>query len=79
MDAIKTPEPLLSTTNLPPLFKTNPETLTSPFAFTRVVSPEAFEVLPEISIPLEPVLIISILPLPKFFILPAIAVPPFAP
>ena len=79
VEAIKTPEPVLSTNNLPPWLTTEPETFTAPFLFSKSVSPFAFKDLPETSIPLEPRLVTSTLPVPKFFIVPAISVPPFAP
>ena len=79
VDAIKTPEPELSTDNLPSRLRTVPDTFTSPFVLTSRVSPETFDVFPEISIPLEPEFVISTFPGPKFFIIPATFTPPLAP
>ena len=79
VEAINTPEPELSTDNLPSRLRTVPDTFTSPFVLTSRVSPDAFEVFPETFIPLEPEFIISVFPEPKFFMLPAIDVPPVAP
>ena len=79
VEAIKTPDPVLSTDNLPFWLINEPETFTTPLLFTSNVSPFPLIELPEILIPLEPVLVISVLPLPKFFISPAIRVPPLLP
>ena len=79
VEAIKTPVPVLSTDNSPFWFITEPETLTAPSEFTSKVFPLPLLIVPEILIPLEPEFVISVLPLLKFFIVPAIAVPPSAP
>ena len=79
VEAIKTPDPVLSTNNLPFWLINEPETFTAPLLFTSNVSPFPLIEFPATLIPLEPELLISILPLPKFFMDPAILVPPSLP
>ncbi len=79
VDAIKIPVPVLSSESTPFLFFISPETLMLPSLFTSKVFPLAFKVLPETVIPFEPSFVISMLPLPKFFNVPATLVPPLAP
>ncbi len=79
VDAIKIPSPVLSKERTSPLLVILPDTLMLPFLFTSKVLPSAFNVLPETVMPFEPLFVISMLPEPKFFKVPATFVPPSAP
>ncbi|CCY63164.1 unknown [Clostridium sp. CAG:967] len=64
---------------VPLLLETVPEIFIAPFEFVKVVLPFPLEILPETEIPLEPEFVISVLPAPKFFIVPATFTPPLVP
>ena len=76
---ISIPSPVLFNVKFPFWFSTLPEILIEPFELSIFKFPLELEIFPETSTPFEPVLMILTSPLPKFFISPAIFVPPFSP
>ena len=79
VEATKIPEPVLSNNNSPFWLVMLPVTFIAPFVLTSFVFPIPLIEVPETLIPLEPLLLIVISPAEKFFIVPAISVPPSAP
>ena len=79
VEATLIPEPVFNNDIVPLLLTSEPETLTAPFEFDKVVLPFPLETFPEILIPFEPEFVSSVFPAPKFFMAPATLIPPSAP
>ena len=69
----------MSNNNSPFWFVMLPVTFIAPFVLTSLVFPFPLIEVPETLIPFEPLLLIVTSPAEKFFIVPAISVPPSAP